>query len=132
MFAIVLVKLFSAPFAAAAGTACTISNHAFFFLPPWWEYLKTTTDALGQCAPSFTFPNDIFSVGLALVDILLRVAGFAAVVSIIIAGVQHLLTDGNPEKAAAARRRLYNSVIGLLIAITATAMVTFIGNQLTK
>jgi hypothetical protein len=113
--------------------ACTPANTHFLFLPPWWEYLKGgTIDALGQCAPNFTFPGDVWSVGLAILDMLLRIAGFAAVVSIIIAGFQHQFTMGDPQKAATARRRIYNSLIGLAIALIATALVTFIGNQLAK
>ncbi|MBX4197653.1 pilin [Candidatus Saccharibacteria bacterium] len=129
MLAILFVKM--APFFFAA--ACTPAKTRFLFLPPWWEYLKGgTTDALGQCAPNFTFPGDIWSVGLAILDMLLRIAGFVAVISIIVAGFQHQFTMGDPQKAAAARRRIYNSLIGLAIALVATALVTFIGNQLAK
>jgi type IV secretory pathway VirB2 component (pilin) len=86
---------------------------------------------LGQCSPQFNFPNDLLAVGLAVIDIMLRLAGFLAVISIIIAGFNHLFTGGSPEKAAAARSRLINSIIGLIIALTATAIVTFLGRQLT-
>jgi len=119
-------------FAANVGDSCKPVAHAFFFLPTWWEYLTTKIDALGECSPVFTFPGDILNVGLALLDMLLRVAGFAAVISIVIAGAQYILANGVTDKAAAARRRLYNSLIGLAIALTATALVTFVGNQLVK
>ena len=113
--------------------ACTPPKKHFLFLPSWWEYLKGgTVDALGQCAPNFTFPGDIWLVGLAVLDMLLRLAGFLAVVSIIIAGFQYQFTMGDSQKAAAARRRIYNSLLGLAVALIATAAVTFIGNQLTK
>lgn len=125
-------KLATMPFFfAALPKACQTSS--FFFIPHWWEYLpqsEFTTDAVGGCTINFNFPNDVWLVGLAVLDMLLRVAGLAAVVSIIIAGFQHQFTMGNAEKAAAARRRLYNSLIGLAIALIATAVVTFIGNQL--
>ena len=112
-------------------TNCSISSgHAFFFLPHWWEYLGGSYDALGQCSPVFSFPGSILPVGLAVLDMLLRLAGFAAVIGIIIGGVQHQFTGGNPEKAAGARKRLYNSLIGLGIALTATAAVSFIGRQI--
>jgi hypothetical protein len=124
-----LIFLAKLPYVFAAG-AC--APHKFFFLPTWWEYLKLSTDSIGQCSPVFTFPNDLWLVGLAILDMLLRIAGFAAVVSIMIAGAQHLFTSGNPDKAAAARRRIYNSLIGLAIALIATGVVTFIGNQLAK
>lgn len=104
----------------------------FFFIPPWWEYLKTGADGVGGCkliTNGFQF-GDVLAVGLAVLDILLRIAGFVAVISIIWAGVNYMTTMGNPEKAAAARKRIYNSLIGLAIVFVATALVTFLGNSL--
>jgi len=114
-----------------AADVCNKST--FIFLPHWWEYLKVDPkgDALGQCSFIFNFPNDLLAVGLGILDILLRLAGFVAVISIIYAGIQHLFTGGNPEKAAAARKRILSSLVGLVIALIATALVTFIGRQLT-
>jgi hypothetical protein len=111
--------------------AADCNKDTAIFLPHWWEYLKTSQDALGQCAVDFNFPTDLLGVGLAVLDILLRIVGFVAVISIIIAGTQHLFTGGNPEKAASARKRLFASIMGLLIALLATAVVTFLGKQLT-
>jgi hypothetical protein len=112
--------------------AAQCNRDTFIFLPHWWEYLKTSQDVLGQCSVDFNFPSDVLPVGLAVIDILLRIAGFIAVIAIIVAGIQHLFTGGNPEKAASARRRLFSAILGLLIALLATATVTFIGNQLTS
>jgi hypothetical protein len=119
-------------FFSAIPSAC--KENGFLFLPPWWEFLrdKLTADPIGGCSINFAFPNDIWAVGLAVLDMLLRIAGFVAVVSIIIAGFQHQFTGGSPDKAATARRRIYNSLIGLGIALTATALVTFLGHQLAK
>ncbi|HVS78848.1 MAG TPA: hypothetical protein VHD84_00985 [Candidatus Saccharimonadales bacterium] len=134
MIAVLFAKI--SIFFAAAGDTCTLNKPHFFFIPPWWEYLSGRIDTLGECSPTFSNAagnfqlNSIWLVGLAVLDMLLRIAGFAAVVSIIIAGFQHQFTMGNADKAAAARRRLYNSLIGLAIALIATAVVTFIGNQL--
>jgi hypothetical protein len=107
--------------AASVGAKCDLPKPHFFFLPPWWEFMPGKLDPLMECSPT-----------LAILDMLLRLAGFVAVISIIIAGFQHQFTMGSPEKASAARHRLYNSLIGLAIALVATAAVTFIGNQLTK
>jgi hypothetical protein len=110
-----------------AASVCT--PHSFFFLPTWYEYLKTGPDPVGKCTPIFNFPNDIWAVGLAIVDILLRVAGFVAVISIMLAGVEYLSTMGNAEKGVAARKRVVNSIIGLVIVLIATGLVTFVGTQ---
>lgn len=114
--------------------ACQSGN--FLFLPHWWEFLPparfTTDPTLGDCNINFIFPGDILTVGLAVLDMLLRIAGFVAVISIIIAGFQYQFTMGDIQKAAAARRRIYNSLIGLAIALIATATVSFIGKSLAK
>ncbi len=123
----VIVAKFSGYFFAA--TTCA---HTFFFFPSWWEYLTPQPDpnSIPPCSVTFSPPGDFLAVGLAILDMLLRLAGFAAVIAIIIAGVEHLFSGGDPQKAAAARSRLWNSIIGLAIAMTATAIVAFIGRQL--
>jgi hypothetical protein len=67
---------------------------------------------------------------LAVLDMLLRIGGFAAVISIIIAGVQYIMSTGSPEKGTSARKRLTNSLIGLAIILIATGLVSFIGNSI--
>lgn len=125
MFAVFFAKLFPSFF-----VACDLGKPAFFFLPPWWEYLNGTPDQLGACTPDVTFPHVILPVGLAIIDILIRVSGLVAIVSIIIAGVSYITASGNSEKAASARRRIYNSLIGLAIVFVAAGVVGFIGKSL--
>jgi hypothetical protein len=111
--------------------ACTVQSNSFFGLPSWWKFVpNTTTDGLGQCVPDFHFPNDIWAVALAVIDMLLWVAGIVAVISIIIAGVNFITSAGNPENAASARRRLVNALLGLLIALVAIGFISFIGNSI--
>lgn len=121
--------LLSAKFSSLffAATAC---KHSFFFLPSWWEYLPEPKPP--NCAVSFSFPNDILPVGLAIVDMLLRVAGLVAIVSIIIAGVAYMTAGGDVQKTASARKRIYNALIGLAIVAIASGLVAFIGNTLVK
>lgn len=114
---------------AAASDACT--KNTFFFIPHWWEYLKTTASG-DQCSIDFHFPGDIFGIALAVLDILLRLAGFIAVVMIILAGFQYIFSLGNPEKITNSRKRITNGLIGLAIAFVATLAVTFIGREFVK
>lgn len=104
--------------------------HTFFFLPPWWEYLPASKFAADCSIKAFNFPGDLLPVGLAVVDMLLRVAGLVAIVSIIIAGVQYITASGMVEKTASARKRIYNALIGLAIVAIASGVVAFIGNTL--
>lgn len=105
--------------------------HTLFFIPPWWEYISP--DKIGaDCSIAFSFPNDLLAVSLAIVDMLLRVAGLVAIVSIIAAGVSYITASGTVEKTASARRRIYNSLIGLAVVAIASGFVAFIGNTLVK
>lgn len=110
---------------------CNLPQHQFFFLPPWWEFVPTKIDAItNQCVVAFKFPGDIWAVGLAILDMLLRIGGFAAVISIIVSGIQYITATGNPEKGSSARKRLTNSLIGLAIVLVAAGVVAFIGNTI--
>jgi hypothetical protein len=112
---------------------CTPSQtaHSFFGFPHWWKYLPHGhKDALNNCVPDVTFPGGIWPIALAIIDMLLYLAGLVAVVSIIIAGITYVTALGNPEKNVAARRRLVNSLIGLAIVLIAIEVVSFIGNKL--
>ena len=111
--------------------ADTICNHSFFFIPNWWEYLNTSAQPqLPNCAIVFNFPGDILPVALAVVDMILRLAGLVAIVSIIVAGVIYMTAGGQFEKTAAAKTRIYNSLAGLGIVAVAAGAVAFIGNSL--
>lgn len=118
---------------ASLGDSCPRPDSNFFFLPNWWQYIPSGRwheDILGKCSASYNLPGDIWPVGLAIVDMLLGLAGFIAVISIIVAGIQYMTTLGNPEKGVSARKRIVNSLIGLAIVLIAIALVSFIGNSL--
>jgi hypothetical protein len=132
MFAFYFVKF--VPFILAkTGDDCTLpgqNTKQFFFFPHWWQYLKGQEDFLGNCTPQVKIPHDLWLIGLAVLNILLALAGFLAVVSIIIAGVELITSEGSPEKATNARNRLINSLLGVAIAVSATALVAFLGHKI--
>jgi hypothetical protein len=122
-------------FAATPGTACQLEGtgkNSFFGLPHWWQYLKGEYDQLGTCSPKFKFPDDIWALALAFLNILLFIAGIIAVISIIWAGFDYVTSMGNADKGVAARKRIINSIIGLAIVLIATSVVTFIGSSFTE
>lgn len=126
-----IINFVKLPFAAACTLPGANSNPLFGF-PHWWKYLNGQQDPsnLGHCVPAFHFPNDILAVVLAIIDILLRFAGLAAVISIIIAGIGYITSIGNADKVTSSRKRIQNSLIGLAIVFVAAATVSFIGNNL--
>jgi hypothetical protein len=108
------------------GIAC---RHTFFGLPSWYEYLNL--DPANCTVVRFQVPGDLALVGLALVDILLHVAGLAAVVFVIYGGIQYTTSQGNPDAAAKAQNTIVNALIGLALSTVAIAFVSFLGRRLT-
>ena len=126
-----------APFAvlvhAQVEDGCNKASGAFAAVPTWYKYLKVEKDASGRCGvQEFNFPDDAFKVAIALLEILLYVAGVVAFCAVVWMGFKFVLSRGNPSEAAKARQGIIDAVIGLAIAISATVIVGFIGTQLKK
>lgn len=110
--------------------AVTCSDRMFFGLPVWWKYLKPQPQPPNCEITKFDVPDDIWLVVLAGVEMLLWVAGMAAVVMVIFGGYKYMSAVGNTEKTVSARRTIINALIGLAITVIATAFVSFIGKSL--
>lgn len=109
---------------------------SFFSFPTWYKYLGGEEIA-DKCSVIFSFPDDIGKILLAVVEILLRVAGLVAVGFVIYGGFQYILYQGDknfqgvPEKANAARSTIINALIGVVIATVATVAVSFVAKRIT-
>lgn len=125
------------PVFAAFGDKCSLDKKAAFVgIPPWWKYIKEgERDALGTCQPALNLENrpyEAWSIGLAILDMMLVLAGILAVIFIIIAGINFIVSQGNPDEARKARMRMVNALVGVAIVFVAIAFVNFIGNQIGK
>lgn len=119
-------------FSNLAFAACALPGagaNPLFHFPHWWEFLKGETIGNG-CSPVVNWPGGVWAIGLAALDILLRVAGMAAVISIMVSAVMYLTSAGSPDRAGAALQRIINSLVGLAIVLVAAAAVTFLGNSI--
>lgn len=77
----------------------------------------------GMCAGKETDVNNIFKT---IVNVLLFVVGIIAVIMIIISGIRYTASAGNANSVAGAKNTLLYSVIGLVVAIFAYAIINFI------
>lgn len=109
--------------------AATCQSKGISILPTWYKYIEGNT-VNGRCELDFTFPNDLSAILLAVVEILLRVGMFVAVGFIIYGGIMYMTSQGEPDKAANAQKTLTNAIIGLVITVVATGVISFIGGQL--
>lgn len=117
------------PFVRLFGAACQ-QGGSFFGFPTWYKYLDSEPLPSGRCGPVLHSPADASLIGLAILDMLLRVAGFLAVGFVIYGGTKMIMAQGDPEKIRIGRNTVVNSLVGLVITIAATAVVTYIGKKL--
>lgn len=130
-----MLSLLATPAIQTFAATCSAKANSFFGFPTWYRYLKLQEVTLGDGSKScqivdFQVPGDITLVILAVLDILLRLAGIVAVGFIIYGAIQYITSQGEPDGIKKAQNTIFNALIGLVIAITATAAVAFIGNSL--
>ncbi|MCL4357632.1 pilin [Patescibacteria group bacterium] len=127
-------------------TTCTLHKSVFLGFPTWYKYLKgqpetvtpesqiNTTNkgysggvnTVTSCVPQFDSISDVWLVVAAVIDMLLYLGGLGAVFMVIYGGVRYTTSMGSPEATAQARNTIIYALIGLVIAISASFIVTFI------
>jgi hypothetical protein len=135
---------------AAVNASC---NKSFLGLPTWYAYLEVVpanSVSINGVAPPASASgcvilksaggtpiegiDDVFSVMplvlIALLDLLLRVAGIVAFFYVVLSGFKFVFAQGNPDKEKQARNALFNAVIGMLISMSAAFVVAFVGKRL--
>lgn len=65
-----------------------------------------------------------------IINILLFLAGIAAVIMIIIGGIRYVTSSGDQSQVTAAKNTILYAVIGLVVAALAFAIVNFITDRL--
>jgi len=118
--------------------AVACPEHPFFGLPVWYKYLNAAGKmqyANGRCdfvsLQNGLQVQDLSLIGLAVVDILLHIAGLIAVGYIIWGGFKYMTSQGDPGEAKHARQTIINALIGLVISLISVGLVAFIGASIT-
>jgi len=124
--------------------AATCSASPFLGIPPWYKYLvaagrmapdpKTGVCELsgGSSLASGQFGGDVTLIALGVLDILLRVAAYVTIGFILYGAIQYISSDGQPDKTKEAQSTVINALVGLVIALIATASVSFIGRAISR
>lgn len=121
-------------FSGLTNFACTL-DQSLYGIPTWYKYLEGAEDPNDRtCRLMMDFDtnsaNSLVSIGFAVVEIMLFVAGIVAVAFIVYGGFKYVISQGNPDSTKSAKDTILNAVIGLVIAILATAIVRFVGAEL--
>ncbi len=99
-------------------------------IPVWYKYLSSDESRPNECRLQIDDPSDALPIGLAVFEAALTIAGFLAVIMIFVGGFKYVLAQGEADRAAAGRKTVINALIGLVIVIVSTRVITFIGNTL--
>jgi hypothetical protein len=73
--------------------------------------------------------NDIAILISNLIQIALTLAGLLAVIFIIYAGIQYIVSQGDPGRVQSAKSTLRNAIIGLVLTSGAYFLVNFFAGQ---
>ena len=112
---------------AKAEDACM---QTFFGIPPWFKYLEARE--ANQCAPELTSINDLWLIGLAVIEIMTRVAVIITIAFVIYGGIKYSASRGNAEKVENAKSTLIDAITGMVIAVVATAVISYVAGVFTQ
>ncbi len=111
--------------------ACNKGNVAG--LPTWYKYLDTAlVNNKPICNPVISELKDFWLIGLAVIEILLRLSTLIAIGYVLHGGFRFITARGDPEKIGKARTMTVDALVGLVIAIIATASVSFVAGRFTQ
>lgn len=124
LFAMAVIPTLLGARVANATDPCAATKGDFLGFPAWNRGVCFKPDS--QVGP------EVLKIVLNVIDMLMRLAGIVAVIVIIYAGVLFIICGYAPSapNAVKAKTTLINGVIGLAIAIAATAIVTFVVGSL--
>ena len=120
---------------------CNIDRGSYFLSFPTWDrgldrVLVQSKDGKTDFCDFDLKDKDIgmtvFTIALNIVDIMLRLVGILAVGFIIWGGIQYILARGEPEKAKKGLDTIIKAAVGLVIAMIAATLVSFIVWSLSK
>ncbi len=117
------------PTYASAAACKTQEDSNLLNFPTWYRGLcQSGTDKVQIEGGS---PADVvFTIALNLIDIALRVVGILAVGYLVYGGFRYVMSRGSPEETKKAQDIILKAIIGLVIAILSTVIVSFVVSRL--
>lgn len=102
----------------------------FLGIEGWHKYLPKT----GNCEIDFERYGfgSVWLVLLGIIDILIRVGIIVAVVFFIIGAFKMVVSQGSPDGVNSARSTMTNAIIGLILLVISTWVISFVVNGVFK
>jgi magnesium-transporting ATPase (P-type) len=115
-------KKIAAGTALAAGELALLSTSVFAAVNPKTKVQEGVTAAGGDPAATTSLNTLIQNV----INVLLFIIGAIAVIMIIVGGIEYVTSAGDPAKTKKAKDTILYSIVGLVIALLAYAIVNFV------
>lgn len=87
---------------------------------------SSASDEVKKAAGCSGGSDDLPDIVVGILNAIIGVAGFVAVIWIIIGGVQYMTSSGDPSKTKKARDTILYACIGLVVCVLAFAIVNFV------
>ena len=134
-----IVKLFNSSFVLIVVTGIlNVSTVGALGFNPLHTFASTASNEACQGAglvtgtggcENQTNGSQINSTLATFINILSAIVGLVAVIMIIVAGLQFMTANGNPQNIAKARTSLLYAIVGLVVVVLAESLVHFVINQ---
>ncbi|MDB5166144.1 MAG: rane protein of unknown function [Candidatus Saccharibacteria bacterium] len=105
--------------------AAACSGGSFFGFPTWYKYLSCGPDN----TPQLNNINNVWLVGAAVIELLIRLGALLAIGFVIYGAIGFVTSQGEPNKTAEARHTIIDALVGLIIAVAATTILSYIAGR---
>jgi len=132
-----VVIVFAGIFSQPANAVVDSSSHpncvtTVLGMPVWYKYLEVDPVSCDVIATDGLLDGNIpWLISAAILEMLLRVATYAAVVMIFWGGFQIMTSSGNSESVGKGRDKILNGIYGFIIAMMAVSVVSYAVSSLT-
>ncbi|HMI09091.1 MAG TPA: pilin [Candidatus Saccharimonadales bacterium] len=110
-------------------TVAACSDRLLTF-PAWYKGIQNADCTIKNPNDSGGISKFIWTIVLNVIELMLQLVGYIAVVFIIIGGFKFLTGTGTPDTVAKARTTILNAIIGLVISIFSVAIVNVVAGTL--
>ena len=128
---LIVVGAFGANIVISETSSAACSDGKIMTLKPWYDGLLD-----GDCnvkSPgdnTYSQANFIWKIVLNIIEDLLQVVGYATTGYIMYGGFLIMTSNGSSDKVAHGRKTIMNAAIGLVVALSSVAVVSFISSNI--
>lgn len=111
-----------------ASAAC--DSNRFLTFPTWYRGIAKNNCDIKSPNDVGGISNFIWIIALNILEIFLQIIAYASVAFIIWGGFRYMYGAGTPDTIVSSRKMILNAVVGLVIAMLAAGIVTFVVGRL--